>query len=177
RRSEVEDLADFAIDFGRRAIDAGADIFVVHGPQVPLAVELYHGKPMLHGIGTFIFQIETMKYLPAEAYERYGLDERATPADFIAARYQGDTVGHSGDRAQWEQMFATCEFTGDDLTELRLYPIDLGFQRRRTDRGRPMLADGMVADRVLRRVQQLSSKYGTNIQIRNSVGSLRPSET
>ena len=41
---------------------------------------------MLHGVGTFIFQIETMKYLPAEAYERYDLGERATPGDFIEAR-------------------------------------------------------------------------------------------
>jgi poly-gamma-glutamate synthesis protein (capsule biosynthesis protein) len=100
RRSELEDLTDFAIDFGRRAIEAGADIFVAHGPQVPLAVELHKGKPMLHGIGTFIFQVETMKYLPAEAYERYGPGDRATPADFIAARYQDDSVGHAGDPAQ-----------------------------------------------------------------------------
>ena len=85
RRSEIADLADYAIDFGRRSIEAGADIFVCHGPQVPLAVELYRGRPMLHGIGTFIFQIETMKYLPAEAYQRYGLGDRATPADFICA--------------------------------------------------------------------------------------------
>src|SRR5215470_13853094 len=111
RRSEVEDLTDFAIDFGHRAIDAGADVVVAHGPQVPLAVELYKGKPMLHGVGTFIFQIETMKYLPAEAYERYDLGDRATPADFIAARYQDDTRGHAGDPLQWEQMFAVCDFT------------------------------------------------------------------
>ena len=97
RRTEVDDLADFAIDFGRRSIDAGADIFLVHGHQVPLAVELYKGKPMLHGIGAFIFQVETMKFLPAEAYERYGLGDRATPADFIEARYQGDTRGHAAD--------------------------------------------------------------------------------
>jgi poly-gamma-glutamate synthesis protein (capsule biosynthesis protein) len=101
RRTEVDDLADFAIDFGRRSIDAGADIFLVHGHQVPLAVELYKGKPMLHGIGAFIFQVETMKFLPAEAYERYRLGDRATPADFIAARYQGDTRGHAADPLQY----------------------------------------------------------------------------
>ena len=174
RRSEVEDLADFAIDFGRRSIDAGADIFVAHGPQVPLAVEIYKGKPMLHGIGTFIFQVETMKYLPAEAYERYGLGERATPADFIEARYQGDTRGHAGDPAQWEQMFAVCEFSADDFSQLRLYPIDLGFQRRRTDRGRPMLADGAIADRVLKRVARLSAKYGTKVELHEGIGIVSP---
>jgi poly-gamma-glutamate capsule biosynthesis protein CapA/YwtB (metallophosphatase superfamily) len=173
RRTEIADLADYAIDFGRRSIDAGADIFVCHGAQVPMAVELYKGKPLLHGIGTFVFQIDTMKYLPAEAYQRYGLDDRATPADFIAARYQNDKLGHAGNPEQWEQMLAMCEFSGDDLAGLRLYPIDLGHQRPRTGRGRPMLADQAVADRVLARVEQLSAKYGTQIDRREGFGVLK----
>jgi poly-gamma-glutamate capsule biosynthesis protein CapA/YwtB (metallophosphatase superfamily) len=170
RRSEIADLADYAIDFGRRSIEAGADIFVCHGPQVPLAVELYRGKPMLHGIGTFIFQIETMKYLPAEAYERYGLDDRATPADFISARYQDGARGHAADPLQWEQMFATCEFSGDSLAGLRLYPIDLGHQRPRTGRGRPMLADQVMADRILAGVARRSERYGTRIERQDGIG-------
>ncbi len=170
RRSEIADLADYAIDFGRRAIEAGADIFVCHGPQVPLAVELYRGRPMLHGVGTFIFQIETMKYLPTEAYQRYGLGDRATPADFIAARYQDGTRGHTADPVQWEQMFATCEFSGDSLAGLRLYPIDLGHQRPRTGRGRPMLADQVMADRILAGVARRSTKYGTRIERQDGIG-------
>ncbi len=175
RRTEVDDLADFAIDFGRRSIDAGADIFVCHGPQVPLAVEIYKGRPMFHGIGTFVFQVETMKFLPAEAYERYGLGERATPADFIEARYKGGTRGHTGDPAQWEQMFATCDFAGDELAEIRLYPIDLGFQRPRTQRGRPMLAEGAIKDRVFERVQRLSAQYGTRVAVKDGIGVVQPS--
>jgi len=170
RRTEIDDLADYAIDFGRRSIEAGADIFVCHGPQVPMAVELYKGKPMLHGIGTFVFQIETMKYLPAEAYQRYGLDDRATPADFVAARYQNGTLGHTADSAQWEQMFVMCQFCGDSLAGLQLYPIDLGHQRPRTGRGRPILADHVVADRVLARVARLSAKYGTRIERQDGFG-------
>ncbi|HTI88381.1 MAG TPA: CapA family protein, partial [Alphaproteobacteria bacterium] len=174
RRTEVDDLADFAIDFGRRCIDAGVDIFVCHGPQVPLAVEVYKGKPLFHGIGTFVFQVETMKYLPAEAYDRYGLDGNATPADFIEARYQGDTRGHTGDPTQWEQMFAMCEFSGDRLASVQLHPIDLGFQRSRTQRGRPMLADAAIANRVLARVQRLSARYGTRVDIRDGIGVVVP---
>jgi poly-gamma-glutamate capsule biosynthesis protein CapA/YwtB (metallophosphatase superfamily) len=170
RRSDLEDLADFAIDFGRRAIDAGADIFLCHGPQVPLAVEVYKGRPMFHGIGTFVFQVESMKFLPAEAYERYGLDDRATPADFINARYDGGTRGHAGDAAQWEQMFAVCDFSGHAFAEARLYPIDLGHKRRRTDRGRPLLAEPAMAARVLSRVQRLSKKYGTHVEMRDGIG-------
>jgi poly-gamma-glutamate synthesis protein (capsule biosynthesis protein) len=67
-------------------------------------------------------------------------------------------------------MFATCEFAGDSLAGLRLYPIDLGHQRRLTDRGRPMLADGAIAKRVLDRVQHLSAKYGTTVDVRDGIG-------
>ncbi len=61
-------------------------------------------------------------------------DDRATPADFgnIAARYKDDTLGPAAGPAQWEQMFAVCEFSGDNLASLRLHPIDLGHQRPRT---------------------------------------------
>ena len=174
RRTAVEDIADYAIEFGRRCIDDGADIFVSHGPQVPMAVEIYRGKPMLHGLGTFIFQIEGVQYLPAEAYERYDLDERATPSDFIERRYQGGARGHAGDALQWEQLFAICDFSGPDLAEIRLYPIDLGFARPRSQRGRPILADAEMGKRVLERVRQLSAKYKTTVEAQDGIEIVRP---
>ena len=94
KRSEVEDLADFAVDLARRAVDAGADVFVGHGPQVPLGIEIYQGRPIFYGLGAFIFEIETLRFLAEETYERYGLGERATPADFVQTRYANDTRGH-----------------------------------------------------------------------------------
>ncbi len=170
RRSDVEAVADYTLQYGRACIDAGADIFVSHGPQSPMAVEVYNGKALLHGVGAFIFQIELIKYLPAEAYERYGLGDRATPADFLEARYQGGEKGHAGDPLQWEQAFAVCDFEGDHLKQIRIYPLDLGHRRSRTDRGRPVPARAEMAERILRRVQRLSAKYGTKVDIRGDVG-------
>jgi poly-gamma-glutamate synthesis protein (capsule biosynthesis protein) len=170
RRTDVEDIADYTLEYGRRCIEAGADIFVAHGPQAPMAVEVYQGKALLHGVGTFIFQIELMKYLPAEAYERYGLEERATPADFIETRYQNGTRGHAGDPLQWEQAFAVCDFVGERLTEIRIHPIDLGHKRPRTQRGRPVPAQGETARRILERIKRLSAKYGTKVEIRDGIG-------
>jgi poly-gamma-glutamate capsule biosynthesis protein CapA/YwtB (metallophosphatase superfamily) len=175
RRSDIEDIADFTLEYGRRCIEAGADIFVAHGPQSPMAVEVYNGKALLHGLGTFIFQIELMRYLPAEAYERYDLGDRATPADFIEARYQGGTKGHAGDSLQWEQAFAVCDFVGDRLVEIRIHPIDLGHKRPRTQRGRPVPAQGETADRILNRIQRLSAKYGTKVDLLNGIGVVKVS--
>jgi poly-gamma-glutamate synthesis protein (capsule biosynthesis protein) len=175
RRTDIEDIADFTLEYGRRCIEAGADIFVAHGPQSPMAVEVYGGKALLHGVGTFVFQIELMKYLPAEAYERYDLDERATPADFIEARYQGGTRGHAGDPVQWEQAFVMCDFVEEQLVEIRIYPIDLGHKRPRSQRGRPLPAKGETADRILKRIQRLSAKYGTNVEINEGIGVVKVS--
>jgi poly-gamma-glutamate capsule biosynthesis protein CapA/YwtB (metallophosphatase superfamily) len=145
-------------------------VFVGHGPQVPLAVEIYKGRPVFHGMGAFIFTIETLRYLPEEAYERYGLDDRATPADFVLTRYANDTVGHTAHREQWEQLFAVCDFDGPELTEIRLYPIELGFGKQRSQRGRPMLAEPEAAERIITRLARLSRKYGTTIDFKDGIG-------
>ena len=113
-----------------------------------------------------------MKYLPAEAYERYDLGDRATPADFIEARYQGGT------RASWRSPamgtgFAVCDFVGERLAEIRIHPIDLGHKRPRTQRGRPVPAKGEMADRILNRIQRLSAKYGTKVEITTGSASLK----
>lgn len=39
------------------AIDAGAHIVFGHGPHVPLGVEIYDGRPILYGLGSFSFAI------------------------------------------------------------------------------------------------------------------------
>lgn len=170
RRADVEDIADFAVEYGRRCIDEGADIFVAHGPQVPLGIEMYRGKPLFHGLGTFIFQIETLKYLPAEAYERYGLDERATPADFVERRYQGDSVGHTADPDQWWQVAVMCDYAHGALQQIRLYPIELGHNRPRSQRGTPRLADAAIGRRIIERLARLSERFGTVIKEVDGVG-------
>ena len=67
-------------------------------------------------------------------------------------------------------MFALCEFGENKLKEIRIHPIDQGFGRPRPQRGRPVLAEGEVANRVLERVARLSRRYGTKVEVRNGVG-------
>ena len=61
--------AQFLITFARAMIDAGADVFVGHGPHVLRGVEIYKGKPIFYSLGDFIFQNETLLRLPYENYE------------------------------------------------------------------------------------------------------------
>ena len=42
-------------EIAHAAIDAGADIVIGHGPHYSLAVEVYRGKPIFYGLGSFSF--------------------------------------------------------------------------------------------------------------------------
>jgi hypothetical protein len=46
------------------------------------------------------------------------------------------------------------------LDHIELLPLELGFGRPRSQRGRPMIADGAKAQRILDRVRGLSEPYG-----------------
>ena len=169
-RAELEEPADFIIAFAHRAIDAGADIVVGHGPHFPLGIEIYKERPIFYSVGNLVFQNETVGFFPADAYERFDLDLKATPSDFLDARTNGGKKGHPSEPAYWENMFAVCEFSGGKLKQIRIHPIDQGFGRPRPQRGRPILADGEVADRVIERVTRLSQRYGTKISRRGDMG-------
>ena len=172
-RAELEETADFVTRFAHQAIDEGADVFVGHGSHFPMGIEIYQGKPIFYSVGNFIFQNETVGFFPADAYERFDLDLKATPSDFLDARTAGGKKGHPSDPAYWENMLAVCEFDGGKLREIRIHPIDQGFGRPRPQRGRPVLAEGEVAERVLERVARLSKRYDTKVAVRNGVGVIK----
>jgi poly-gamma-glutamate capsule biosynthesis protein CapA/YwtB (metallophosphatase superfamily) len=50
-----EEVLDYMREIAHGAIDAGADIVVGHGPHYSLPVELYRGKPIFYGLGSFSF--------------------------------------------------------------------------------------------------------------------------
>jgi poly-gamma-glutamate synthesis protein (capsule biosynthesis protein) len=173
-RGELEETADFVRDFAHRAIENGADIFVGHGSHFPMGIEIHQGKPVFYSVGNFIFQNETVGFFPADAYERFDLDLKATPSDFLDARTAGGKKGHPSDPAYWENMFAVCRFGKNKLREIKIHPIDQGFGRPRPQRGRPLLAQGEVANRVIERVACLSQRYGTPVRNENGVGIIQP---
>jgi poly-gamma-glutamate capsule biosynthesis protein CapA/YwtB (metallophosphatase superfamily) len=172
-RSEVDEPADFVVNFAHRCIDEGADIFVGHGPQSPYGIEIYKGKPIFYSLGGFIFQGEMMRYLPEEVYSRYNLTSDDSPADFIKARYKNDTIGHPMDQQKWQQTLACCSFKSKTLEEIILYPLDLGYGKPRSQRGRPLLANQELGERIIDRIKGISKKYGTKIIFTKGAGIVR----
>jgi len=162
--------AQFLVTFARAMVDAGADVFVGHGPHVLRGVEIYKGKPILYSVGDFIFQNETLLRLPSENYEPYALGADAHVADFNDRRYENDQTGFPADRLIWEAVVAVPRFDGRQLRELALHPITLGFGGGRTARGRPMLAEGALGQKILADMERLSKPFGTTITTREGVG-------
>jgi poly-gamma-glutamate capsule biosynthesis protein CapA/YwtB (metallophosphatase superfamily) len=49
------DVLAYMREIAHAAIDAGADVVMGHGPHYSLAVEVYRGKPIFYGLGSFSF--------------------------------------------------------------------------------------------------------------------------
>lgn len=167
-RREIPD--NFLPVFARATIEAGADVFVGHGPHILQGIEIYQGKPILYSLGNFIFQNETLLRLPSENYERYDLDALAHVADFNDARYESDSTGFPALQENWEAVVAVPTFTNGELSELALHPIDLGFRKPRQVRGRPIFADDELGEKIIGDLQRLSEPYGTEIEMRRGTG-------
>jgi poly-gamma-glutamate synthesis protein (capsule biosynthesis protein) len=162
--------AQFLVTFARAMVDAGADLFVGHGPHVLRGIEIYKGKPILYSLGDFIFQNETLLRLPSENYQTYDLGPGAHVADFNDRRSNNDSSGFPADRLIWEAVVAVPRFEGRTLRGLALHPITLGFGQGRTARGRPQLADGELGLKILAGLERLSAPFGTRLTTRDGVG-------
>ncbi len=162
--------ADFLVEFAHAMIDAGADMLVGHGPHVLKGIEIYKGRPIFYSLGDFMFQNETLQRLPGENYESYDLGANAGVADFNDRRYNNDRSGFPARRQIWESVIAVPEWEQGELASLKLYPITLGFGESRTVRGRPLLADRELGEKIINDLIEASAPFGTRIEFRDGTG-------
>lgn len=160
--------------FARGCIDAGADAFIGHGPHHLQGIELYKDKPIFYSLGNFVFQLN-MKKLPADAYEEVGLGGDVTPREFwnkwISALY-AESVGP----VYLVSVVPVCDFKEGKLSELKLYPIELGYGKPHPwfQSGRPMLTNKEQGQKVIDMMRELSAPYGTKIEFEGEIGVIKP---
>ena len=166
--------ADFIATFAHAVVDAGADVFVGHGPHVLRGIEIYKGKPIFYSLANFIFQNETVLRMPEDGYEQYSLSDDAQMVDYLDARYDHDKRSFPADREYWDSVAVLTKWQGRKFVEAQLYPITLGFGQSRAERGRPKLASGADAARILEMMTTRSKAFGATVTVKNGVGIVTP---
>ena len=174
-----DDPSQMVVDFARACIDAGADVFSGHGPHLDRGIEIYRGKPIFYSLGHLVFENETVSRTQWEGIRKTSLGAESTPADYYDARsgreHLDEWLDYAAAAFRWRNAVAVIDFRAGELAEIRLYPIDLGFKRARSQRGRPLLAHGEVAREVLDLFRRLSRPFGTDVEIEGEVGVIRVS--
>ncbi len=162
--------AEFMRDFAREAIEAGADVVVGHGPHHLRGIEVYRGRPIFYSLGNFIFQNETVRWLPQDIYDRYHLSVEATPDELYDRRTDRDARGFPSDEMYWRSVIAEVTFEQRDLKRVILHPVTLGWKLGRTRRGRPVLALGEEAEDIIAEIAELSGAYGVQVRWDEKLG-------
>ena len=172
--------ADFQQRLAHAAIDAGADAFIGHGTHRLMPIEIYKGKPIFYSLGNF-FWSDIHEPVAADCYEKYneylttafGDPDNATDADLNAIL---SAEGYSSDTEEnlaFLSVIAVSKYEKSRVSEIRLYPVDLGYGMRLTQSGIPRTASPTVGRNILERLQHISQLYGTEIVIEDNVGVIR----
>lgn len=136
-----QDPPDYEQFFAHKLIDAGADAYVGHGPHLIRGIEIYKGRPILYGLGNFFYD-DLRTLVGADMFEAYGKDPRRdteaeVTVDEEAKGYPtaDGFVGALSQRIFYESIITVSRFEQNQLVELRLYPIELGYSKRFANRG------------------------------------------
>lgn len=160
--------ARFVRDLAHAAIDAGADEFVATGIHHLGPVEVYKGRPIFYGLGDF-FWSDIQEPLPANLRQQYRdlleqafkSPQKATDADLNNLL---NAEGFPGE-PPFLSVITESHFDHGKLSELRLYPLDLGYGNKLTESGIPRMASPEKGREILRRIQSMSEEFGTKIEI------------
>jgi poly-gamma-glutamate synthesis protein (capsule biosynthesis protein) len=158
--------ADFVITLAHAAIDAGADIFIVHGPHNVRGIEIYKGKPIIYSLGNFVFDGEAgIPFAPSETYDAHHLPYDSNISDYREATSKGDTIGYGADKENWDTALVEITFTPDHkLKEIILSPASLGYGLSRSQRGFPHPATTEAGKQIIENIAKRSEPYGTKVE-------------
>lgn len=168
-----EDPAPFIPEFARRMIDEGADVVAGHGPHILRGMEIYRGKPIFYSLGNFIDQHDLVYKMPADAYEKFRVDPSETPGVVSSSRNRDPEMSFETDKRYWQSIMPICRFQGDQLVELEILPLSLGYGLPVHQRGKPALATGPEAAEILSTFAALSTPFGTEMEVRGERGTVK----
>jgi Bacterial capsule synthesis protein PGA_cap len=151
-------------ELAHELIDNGLDMWVGHGNHTMQGIEIYKGRPIFYNHGNFSVQ-------------RFGSDD-SPPNPRNLTNIEANEL-----RDSWLQQYinlvaytARTRYESGRLTEIRLYPLDLGVDATRTPWSRssiPQTPTPELAQKILADLQKFSAPFGTKISIENNIGIIR----
>lgn len=166
---ENTEVPGFLKTFAHRCIDAGADAIIGHGPHELQGIEIYKEKPIFYSIGNFIFQTETVEFQPWDAYHNRKMPLDTKVGAYMSERSCNGTKGYAVQWPIWNATLPAWTFEDGKLTEIKLYPIDLGMDKPRSQKGTPVLNG---SHETLEYMKKLCADFGTEVTIENGVGTV-----
>jgi poly-gamma-glutamate capsule biosynthesis protein CapA/YwtB (metallophosphatase superfamily) len=136
--------------WARAVIDAGATVFVAHGNPITNGVEIYRGRPILYGLGNFVFQNRRPVYYASEplAWESFIADLIVVAGCPQSVRFRPITMRET-------RTWAPQEFGV-------FFPA-----------GAPRPAVGEERDTILERLVRQSAELGTVLEVRDGAAEIR----
>lgn len=157
--------ANFVPELAHAAVDAGADIFIGHGPHQLRGIEIYKGRPIFYSLGNFCHMYDAPQ--PQAVYDRLGVAPGTATTTELMYTWRQRLLDNPN---FLESVVAVTRFDGGKAKSITLYPIQLSGNGRVGRIGEPALANGEQASRILERLQSLSRPFGTTIKIRGGLG-------
>jgi poly-gamma-glutamate synthesis protein (capsule biosynthesis protein) len=157
--------APFIVEFCHACIDAGANVIFGHGSHELRGLEIYKNAPIFYGLNTYIMHNEMQEVEPFEFYERVG--QEPSKYDYVGLgmnlRSKGGTRGLCADHKAWESVAASVCMKDHEVKKVKIYPISLGFEKSRAQRGWPVIdKTGKILDNFCK----LSNhQYGTQFEL------------
>ena len=161
--------ANFLKELARGAIDSGADLFVTSGNHNLGPMEIYDSpargkRPIFYGLGNF-FWSDVQELLPADLYARNrGMLEKAWKDPKKVTEYDLTAPLNTAwfDHAfTFQSVIAEVRFSGNELSEVVLHPVELGYGDRLTTSGIPRaVADEATMRDIIGQVVEQTAKFG-----------------
>lgn len=155
---------DYVRELAHELVDNGLDMYVGHGNHTMQGIEIYKGRPIFYNHGNF-------------SVHRFGSDDSPPSPENLTNIEAGEL------RDSWLQQYinlvayvAQTKYQNGRLSEVRIYPLDLGVDSTRTPWSRssiPQTPSPELAQRILRDLQRYSEPFGTRISIENNIGVIR----
>lgn len=140
----------FVVDFARKAIDAGADMYMGHGWHTALGIEIYKNKPIIYGLGNLHPGTDNEDWCWSAVYQFKFENKKLT-----------------------EIRLHPIEMGMDFSAEKPKVYRQVGSGAHPYMDGSPRMASGANRQKLLERFQKVCALRGTKLEIKDGVGTVR----